>query len=837
MNHRSLTRTRSLRLAGWLGALLLVLTATRATAGPVTAFSYASEAGDYIGAGQSKFYPATGNVFNASRNYDNGVSISVTVSDPIQGAIYWSLDFSAAGNVPLTVGDYVGATRFPFQGPSQPGLSVSGNGRGSNTLKGRFSVKEIVYGSGSLVVSFHATYEQHSEGGAPAMFGEIWYNANSPAALATQLARGKFGDPVSFAFNAGAGASNFFAVGLPNGLSIAPATGIISGTSTQYGSFPAQVGADVAGGQAAGLMAVTITPPVSVTSLSMVSDPGDWIGGGRSYLFSAADGNFTITRYGTNSVYISYQGNGFPNGEWWYLNFAAPSGNTLQPGLYTGATRYPFQGPNQPGLDISGDGRGSNMLTGQFRVNELTFGPDSDVVSFSATFEQHSENAVPALRGNIRYNAQLLITSPGSASGQRGSMFTYQIVANNQPTSFQATGLPLGLSIDPNTGLISGIPTQSGFFNVEIIAIGATGNATITLTLAIGPLPPVITSSSSTTGMASQPFNFQIVIQNNPILIEATGLPLGLSVDPVSATIVGVPRESGTFTVTITAANQIGTAHQTFTLTILPQDNVLTNVSTRLKIQTGDNLMIGGFIIEGLVPKKVMIRAIGPSLSYFTPPIPNLMADPNLEIRDQQGALIVANDDWQNQSGGAAALNEIYASYLAPGDPHEPAVVLTLNPGEYTALVRGNNGTTGTALIEVYDLQPDSSRLANISTRGRVEAGDNVMIGGFIIGGTQSVKVVVRVSGPSLINFNLPAGELLADPTLEIRDVNGILLAYSDNWREGDEAGIAATPFAPGNDLEPAVIMDLPPGPYTAIVRGKNGTMGIGVVEVYRVSP
>src|SRR5262249_38817744 len=159
-------------------------------------------------------------------------------------------------------------------------------------------------------------------------------------------------------------------------------------------------------------------------------------------------------------------------------------------------------------------------------------------------------------------------------------------------------------------------------------------------------------------------FSFPLSIQNNPIIIEVTGLPLGVSFDPASLTISGTPRESGTFAVLITAANQTGTVYQNFTLTIAPQDRILTNVSTRLKVQTGDNLMIGGFIIEGPVPKKVLVRGVGPALAQYN--IPNVLADPTLEIRDVNGALVASNDDWQQQAAGA--VNEIAFSGLAPSD-------------------------------------------------------------------------------------------------------------------------------------------------------------------------
>jgi CubicO group peptidase (beta-lactamase class C family) len=271
----------------------------------------------------------------------------------------------------------------------------------------------------------------------------------------------------------------------------------------------------------------------------------------------------------------------------------------------------------------------------------------------------------------------------------------------------------------------------------------------------------------------------------------------------------------------------------------------LSNISTRGFVQTGDNVMIAGFIIQGTQPKRIIMRAIGPELTRYG--VPNALADPTLELHDGGGALIASNDNWQHTIVGgiitAGQVVEIQNSGHAPGDPSESAIIATLPPGKYTAIVRGNNNNTGVALVEVYDLSLGSnspSILANTSTRSFVQTADNVMIGGFIVAGTEPKRVIVRAIGPELTRYGVP--NALADPTLELHDGGGALIASNDNWHHTIVGGIITAdqvveiqnsghaPTAPG---ESAIIATLPPGDYTAIVRGKNNTTGVALVEVY----
>jgi hypothetical protein len=264
-------------------------------------------------------------------------------------------------------------------------------------------------------------------------------------------------------------------------------------------------------------------------------------------------------------------------------------------------------------------------------------------------------------------------------------------------------------------------------------------------------------------------------------------------------------------------------------------------------VQTGDNVMIGGFIVQGTQTKRVIIRAIGPELGAPPYDIPNALTNPTLELHNRAGALIASNDNWvRTIIGGIITGNqvrEIQASGHAPRDGRESAIIADLPPGNYTAIVRGVSNTTGVALSEVYDLDVDAnSILGNISTRAFVQTGDNVMIGGFIVQGGQPKRVIIRAIGPELSAppFRIP--NALANPTLELHDRTGALIASNDNWATTIIGGIITrnqfreivnSGYAPADGRESAMVVELPAGNYTAILRGVNNTTGVALVEVY----
>ena len=258
---------------------------------------------------------------------------------------------------------------------------------------------------------------------------------------------------------------------------------------------------------------------------------------------------------------------------------------------------------------------------------------------------------------------------------------------------------------------------------------------------------------------------------------------------------------------------------------------LLGNISTRGFVGTGDNVLIGGIMINGTGPKKVILRALGPTLGKPPFNVPGALANPTLELRDPTGALITSNDNW----GTAANKQAIIDSGLASPDNLESAILTTLNPGNYTAIVRGVNNTTGVALIEAYDLDfTAGSQFGNISTRGFVQVGANVMIAGVIVHGPANQDILIRGLGPTLSQFGVPT--VLADPVLELRDANGGLVASNDNWKQTQQAVILGTGLAPPNDKESAIKATLSPANYTAILRGNNGATGNALVEVYSLN-
>jgi hypothetical protein len=256
-----------------------------------------------------------------------------------------------------------------------------------------------------------------------------------------------------------------------------------------------------------------------------------------------------------------------------------------------------------------------------------------------------------------------------------------------------------------------------------------------------------------------------------------------------------------------------------------PSAAQLLNISSRLRVETGDNTLIGGFIVTGTDAKKIVVRALGPSTQ-----VPGFVTDPTLELRDATGGLVTSNDNW----GDSAEASQIQAAGLAPGNAAESAILRSLNPGAYTAVVRGKNGAVGTAVVEAYDLDPsNNSKLANLSTRGFVQTGDNILIAGFITGNRNAnINVLVRAMAPSLAAL-LPSA--LTDPTLELHDGNGAIMASNDNWQDSQKSQIEQTGLPPGDAKESAIVSSLPPGGYTAIVRGVNGSVGNAVVEVYNL--
>ncbi len=322
-------------------------------------------------------------------------------------------------------------------------------------------------------------------------------------------------------------------------------------------------------------------------------------------------------------------------------------------------------------------------------------------------------------------------------------------------------------------------------------------------------------------------------LPSGPIATPTPGVTPGISPTPtatptatVAPTITPAPTPTATPTSTPSP-----TASPTLTPSNTPTPSPAAqaiNLSTRMRVQTGDNVGIGGFIITGSEAKHVLIRAIGPSLTG----VPNALADPVLELHGPGTFVTITNNNWRDDPVQEALIE---ATGIPPTNDLESAIDARLSPGAYTAIVRGNGDTSGVGLVEVYDLNPGvDSKLANISTRAFVNTGDDIVIAGFILGNAGGLdSIILRGLGPSLGAAGVP--NVLVNPTLELRDNNGALLISNNDWQDNpaQAAQITAAGLAPTNNLESAIAATLPPGVYTALLAGLNNGTGNGLVEVY----
>ena len=422
----------------------------------------------------------------------------------------------------------------------------------------------------------------------------------------------------------------------------------------------------------------------------------------------------------------------------------------------------------------------------------------------------------PGTGNTIAYNgASGVQVEASTVTILRNSIF------NNGPDD---AGSQLGLGIDLTPGGPGVTPNDdrdidtgpNGYQNFPVLTSLNIANGNATVTGALDSRPSTTYELEFFGNDALDPSGFgegRYFLGASNVTTDASG--------HVSFETVSFPLVPGTYRVTATATDPSGNTSE-FSASL----GQLQNISTRLRVLNGDNVSIGGFILIGPDPKRVILRGIGPSLNAFG--VPDVLADPTLELHAGDGTLMASNDNWKSDQE-----TEIEGTRLQPTDNLEAAIVATLpaDGAAYTAVLSGKNGATGVGLIEVYDLDAAAnSKLANISTRGFVDTKDNAMIGGFILGGG-TAEVLVRAIGPSLTSFGVAGA--LKDPSLELYDGFGVLIVSNDDWKDTQKTDIAATGIPPSNDRESAILMTLPPGSYTAIVRGKNDTTGVALVEVY----
>ena len=525
---------------------------------------------------------------------------------------------------------------------------------------------------------------------------------------------------------------------------------------------------------------------VSGNSTSGTSDKGGGIyNGGTAFITnSVISGNFTdaasgsgggiysdgITMNITNSTISGNSaeaGNGiFNTGGGMAIINSTVSGNSASNGV--GGGIYNFTGGTMDIANSTVSGN-SNITVGGIENNGGTMSITNSTISGNSGSGTNTGGIKNEPGGTV--NVRNTIIAGNTTRDFQGTLTSqgYNLIGNTSGTTITGTTTGNQLNVDPHLG-----PLQDN------------GGPTFTQALLSGS--PAI-DGGSFIGLHTDQRGFTRPV-DNPAIPNATG---------------GDGSDIGAFEV---------------------QPTFLANISTRLLVETGDNVLIGGFIITGTQPKRVIVRAIGPSL-----PLAGKLADPILELHGPGTFATITNDNWRSDQEA-----EIIATGIPPSNDLESAIVATLpaNNSAYTAIVRGVNNGTGIGVVEAYNLdQTVDSKLGNISTRGLVQTGDNALIAGTIVLGQPSQRVIVRALGPSL-----SVSGKLADPTLELRDGNGALLRSNDNWRSDQEAEIIETGIPPTNDLESAIVETLPAdgASYTAIVRGLNGTTGVAVVEVYALN-
>jgi N-acetylneuraminic acid mutarotase len=442
-------------------------------------------------------------------------------------------------------------------------------------------------------------------------------------------------------------------------------------------------------------------------------------------------------------------------------------------------------------------------------------------------------------RATLLPNGQALVAGGNNSGGDLASVELYDPASETWATTgslvtlrenHTATLLPNGKVV------VAGGTNGSALASAELYDVGlgfssawqpqiATAPPTLTLGGSLALTGPRFQGISQASGGNTQDSstNYPIVQLRSIDSSQTTFLPVDPTAGWSNTAFTSTPVTGFPFGPALVTVFANGIPSDARYLVLVPP-TVLANISTRLPVGTGDNVLIAGFIVTGSQNKKVIVRAIGPSLG-----LAGKLADPILELHDASGALLETNDNWMDSPNKQAIID----STIPPTNPLESAIVRSVPPGNYTAIERGVNNGTGIGVVEAYDLDTSAnSKLANISTRGLVQTGDNVLFAGTIVVGQASQKVIIRALGPST---GVPGA--MADPTLELRDANGNLLEANDNWMDSpNKQAIIDSTIPPTNNAESAIVRTLTPANYTAIVRGVNNSTGIAVVEVYALN-
>ena len=513
----------------------------------------------------------------------------------------------------------------------------------------------------------------------------------------------------------------------------------------------------------------------------------------------------------------------------------------LTPITTTLASNVPLDANGQASVTTSSLAAGNGFL-GNHHIT-ATYNGDANFPAGGATLVQkvHAQSTTTTVSAspNPSFSDQTFtITATVSGSGsntptgmvtfQKDSTFLRQMPLSSGTASFTAP--PFSTFPAPNS-------TITAIYQSDTVNASSTGSVQHT-SVDHSPTPtPTATATVTATATATPSSTATATATTSPTATPtatATASPTATAAATPTATVTPTAPPTATPAATATAtATPDATATATATATTTPTATPTTtpaqpvNLSTRMGVGTGDNVGIGGFIISGATPKHVLVRAIGPSLQQAG--VQDPLADPVLELYSSNPAPIATNNDWRDSQE-----ESIKATGIPPVNNLESAIDITLSPGNYTAVVKGNHGGTGVALVEVYDLNQAAGRLANISTRAFVSTGGDITIAGFILGNQSGTdRVILRGLGPSLASAGVK--NPLSNPALELRDANGTLLVANNDWHDDpvQAAQLIAAGLAPSDNLEAAIALTLPAGQYTALLAGEGNVTGIGLVEVY----
>jgi hypothetical protein len=473
--------------------------------------------------------------------------------------------------------------------------------------------------------------------------------------------------------------------------------------------------------------------------------------------------------------------------------------------------------------------------TGSVTFEDLTYQdltPITTVLASSVPLDANGNASVttstlPAGNGFLG-NHHITATYSGDANFPTGSATLVQKV-HAQATTTTVSTSPNPSSIGQPFTVTATVTGSSGTLTPTGMVTFEEGNTVLQqMPLASGKASFTTTSSNVSDHVITATYQSDTVFALSSGSTQHSVLPTPTPTATPAQTPTPTPGPSPTPTPT-TSPTPSATASPTPSPTASAAQAV--NLSTRMRVQSGDRVGIGGFIITGNSPKRVLLRAIGPSLTQSG--VPNALPDPVLELYNSSPTLVAKNDNWRETQE-----ESIKATGIPPVNDLESAIDATLAPGQYTAIVRGNDSGGGVALVELYDLDPAAGKLANISTRAFVSTGGDIAIAGFILGNQSgSDRIVVRGIGPSLSNSGVT--NPLANPTLELRNGDGALLFSNNDWQDNpaQAAELIWSGLAPSDQHESGIAATLAPGRYTALLAGESNGTGIGLVEVYDLGP